>query len=155
MDININVSGQYLTLATDFNKAIIEDSQNFVHFIFDFSSDWDGLTVFAQFIQDGVAYNVYVDENNSASLPPEIEPGVFYLVIYGASGEGSNSIATSSSFLKFRVTESKFISDGESVEITETLYQQMVDAVADYKDDILALLGDLSTVLDSINGEVI
>ena len=65
MKIPIKVSGQKMRLPSNY-KFIAPKSQKFVNFVFDLSSDWDGLTIFAQFGQNGEGYNQYLDENNRA-----------------------------------------------------------------------------------------
>ena len=122
----INVTGQHMTVVNTSKSArFVEGSQSFVHFRFNFDESWDGLTVFAQFIQNGTGYNVYLDENNSVDLPPEIENGQCLLVLYGSGG----SVIGTTNALVFTIDEYKLIADGESVEITESLYNQMIDFV--------------------------
>ena len=85
MDVIVNVVNQKLKIASNL-KNYVEGSNNFIRFVFKLPSDWDGLTVTAQFIQNGVGYGVTLDSNNSAYLPQYIEAGTCYLVLNGKNG---------------------------------------------------------------------
>lgn len=105
-------------------KSLVSGSQEFVQFKFSLDSAWDNLIVFAQFIQDGNAYNSYLDENNCVYLPSEIVAGTFDLLLYGT---GDNVIATTN-YLTYTVDENALVSDAQSTEITLSLYQQLINA---------------------------
>lgn len=92
MEIPVKVVSQKMRLPTNY-KFLAPGSQKFVKFIFDLSSDWNELTVFTQFGQNGKGYNQYLDENNSVYLPTEITAEKCTLMLYG-SGE-DDVIATS------------------------------------------------------------
>ena len=85
-EVYINVSGQRLSAAPSCG-GFVDGSQRFVRFIFYLGEDWEGLTVAAQFAQSGTAYNVLLDEQNCAYLPPEIKEGTFSLTIRGTAGD--------------------------------------------------------------------
>ena len=53
-------------------SSFVSGTQEFIRFVFNLGSDWDDLLTFAQFAQDGHAYNQYLDEDNSVWLPAEI-----------------------------------------------------------------------------------
>lgn len=125
MEIPIKVSAQKMRLPSNY-KFIAPRSQKFVKFIFDLSDDWSGMTIFAQFGQNGEAYNIYLDKNNCVDLPPEIQSGKCTLMLYG-TGEGS--VIATSSFLELTITKDIFVSDANSTAITQSLYQQLVDKV--------------------------
>ena len=71
MDILVNVANQKLKIAANL-KSLVKGTQEFIRFVYNLTGDWDGLTVFAQFIQNGVAYNQLLDSDNSAYLPADI-----------------------------------------------------------------------------------
>lgn len=123
-EVYINVSGQRLSAAPSCG-GFVDGSQRFVRFIFYLGEDWEGLTVAAQFAQSGTAYNVLLDEQNCAYLPPEIKEGTFSLTIRGTAGD---VIATTNALI-FRATKNSFVSDAQSTEITPSLYNQLVDKV--------------------------
>lgn len=123
-EVYINVSGQKLSAAPSCG-GFVDGSQRFVRFIFYLGEDWEGLTVAAQFAQSGTAYNVLLDEQNCAYLPPEIKEGTFSLTIRGTAGD---VIATTNALI-FRATKNSFVSDAQSTEITPSLYNQLVDKV--------------------------
>ena len=68
MDIIIKVNGQKLQPVTNL-KSIVSGTQEFIRFIFNLDNDWAALTptngnnnhTFAQFVQDGTAYSVFLD----------------------------------------------------------------------------------------------
>ena len=127
MEVTIRIVGQKLHVPTSF-KNYISGSQEFVRFRFMLDDDWDGLLAFAQFQQNGVAYNQYLDSENCAYLPAEIQPGTFNMLLYGTGG---NTIATTN-YLTFTVTDNILISDAQSTEITQSLYTQLVTMVQSY-----------------------
>lgn len=61
-------------------------------------------------------------------LPPEIVDGKFNVLLYGS---GSNVIATTN-YLTFEVDKNMLISDAQSTEITESLYNKLVNIVKTY-----------------------
>ena len=124
MDILVNVSSQKLRIPTNM-RNIVERSQKFVHFVFNLSSDWDDLTAFAQFQQNGKSYNVYLDKENKVSLPYEIKTGECSVMLYGTDDE----IMTPTNAYKFNVQINELVEDGESIEIAKSLYSQLVAKV--------------------------
>lgn len=124
MDILVNVANQKLKIATNL-KSLVAGTQEFVRFVFNLNGDWDGLMTFVQFRQNGVAYNQYLDENNSAYLPSEIGVGTCTLMLYGSN---QNTIATTN-YLTLTVDENILVSDAQSTEISQSLYQQLVTRV--------------------------
>ena len=127
MNILVNVINQKLKIKAN-TKRLVSGTQKFIRFEFNLDDAWDNLLVFAQFIQNGKAYNDYLDENNSVYLPPEIVDGKFNVLLYGS---GSNVIATTN-YLTFEVDKNMLISDAQSTEITESLYNKLVNIVKTY-----------------------
>lgn len=121
MNIQINVINQKLRLATNL-KNYVAGSQEFVQFTFNISEEWDELLPFAQFIQNGSTYNVYLDSNNSVYLPSEIQAGICEVTLYGNNGR---VIATTNK-LKLNIDENNIVVDANSIDITPTLYEQLI-----------------------------
>lgn len=121
MNIQINVINQKLRLATNL-KNYVAGSQEFVQFTFNISEEWDDLLPFAQFIQNGSTYNVYLDSNNSVYLPSEIQAGICEVTLYGNNGR---VIATTNK-LKLNIDENNIVVDANSIDITPTLYEQLI-----------------------------
>lgn len=90
MDVIVNVINQKLKIASNL-KNFVEGSENFIRFVFKLSSDWDGLSKYAQFIQKGIAYDRTLDDENSVYLPKQIKAGTCYMLL---SGKGGGKIAT-------------------------------------------------------------
>ena len=124
MLILANVSNQRLYIASTM-EGLVDGSQNFVKFRFNLSDDWDGLLTFAQFTQGGVAYNKYLDEENSVYLPPEIKAGTCTLMLYGTH---DTTIATTN-YLTLKIDKNILVSDATSTEISQSLYDQLVTRV--------------------------
>lgn len=127
MDILVNVVNQKLKIATN-QKMFVEGTQKFIRFIFNLPVEWKDLIVFAQFSQNGSGYNDFLDENYSVYLPPEIQTGKCYLTIYGTRGD----VVAISDSLEITVTRPNFVRDGQSTEISQSLYTQLVNKVEDY-----------------------
>ena len=124
MDILINVSKQRLKLATNLKKYV-SGSQEFVRFVFGLNSYWRDLLTFAQFAQNGNTYNRYLDDENAVYLPSEIVAGECTLTLFGS---GNNVIATTN-YLTLTIDENILVSDASSTDISESLYEQLVDMV--------------------------
>lgn len=151
MRIDVDVINQDLLIPPEI-KYVVEGTQEFIEFHFNLKSGWEDLTIFAQFIQEGTGYNVFLDENNSACLPPEIVNGYVQIVLYGVYGD----IIAVSHFLRLRVQRTPFISDGQSTEITQSLYDQLVTEVTDFEtemNELMATKADKTTV-DEISNRV-
>lgn len=124
MDIRVDVVNQRLQTATNL-KSFIAGTQEFIRFVFNLDGDWDDLLVFAQFTQNGVSYNQYLDNENSAYLPSEIGVGICTLTLYGSYG---NTRATTN-YLTLTIEESKFVADANSTQLT---YQQILTLQESY-----------------------
>lgn len=124
MEVLVNVIGQKLKVVSDFD-GYVSGTQKFVRFVFNLGSDWDGLLVFAQFMQNGEPYNQYLDSENSAYLPAEIGPGTCTLMLYGSNDE---TIATTN-YLTLFLDKNILVEDAKSTEISESLYTQLVTKV--------------------------
>ncbi len=131
MDILVNVSNQKLKLETNLH-SLVEGSQKFVRFVFDLSSEWDGLLVFAQFTQNGNSYNQYLDDNNCVYLPAEIVAGECTVMLYGSG----HTVIGTTNYLTLHINDSILVSDAESTDITESLYNQLVSMVLDMEEKI-------------------
>lgn len=105
MDINVNVVNQELKIAENL-KCLAVGSKRFVRFVFDLGSDWDGLTIYAQFIQGGIGYNVNLDANNAAYLPQELGEGECYLVLHGTA----ENVIASTNYVTLKLHDNRFIS---------------------------------------------
>ena len=136
MSILINVVNQKMYMSSTMD-GIVAGSQQFVKFQFNLTDEWDGLMTFAQFRQNGTAYNQYLDEDNCVFLPPEIGVGTCTLMLYGSH---ETTIGTTN-YLTLRVDENILISDASSTEISESLYNQLVtkiNAVTSWNDQSVA-----------------
>ena len=150
MDILVNVVNQKLKITTNL-KNLVSGTQEFVRFVFNLSSDWDGLTTFAQFIQDGTAYNQLLDSDKSAYLPSDIKDGTVTMMLYGSGG---NVIATTN-YLTLKIDKNILIQNAQSTEITQSLYQQLVNAVTSYttSTDRLQAQIDLKASIAALTSE--
>lgn len=147
MNININVIGQKMCITSC--DEIVSGTQLFVRFKFNFDEDWNNLTVFAQFQQGNMAYNEYLDENCSVFLPTEIKSGKCILVLYGVK----DKVIATTNFLILNILENKVISDANSTEISESLYNQLVSQVNDLKENVTDLNDKLLQLTAATNIE--
>lgn len=139
MEIYINVVNQKLRLATNLT-AYVSGSQNFVKFIFNLDGAWDGLYPFAQFTQGNTTYNVYLDSESSVYMPPEIKAGECELTLYGAN----NGVKATTTTLLLTINENMLVIDASNMDITPTLYEQLVARV-----DQLATIDKIATVAET------
>lgn len=145
MRVYIDVVGQKLKIAIN-KKNFVSGSQNFVKFAFSLDADWDELTVFAQFQQDSNTYNVYLDENNCAYLPAEITKGECYLTLYGTGGETK----ATTNYLILTIDENILVTNAQSVAISSTLYEQLVNRISALIASPAGAGGDAGTELRDI-----
>lgn len=124
MNVTVDVQGQKLRVLQN-KKEFVAGSQKFVRFQFTLDEDWDKLMKFAQFRQNGVAYNSYLDEENSAYLPTEIGEGTCTMMLYGSGGE----VIGTTNYITFTIDKNILISDASSTDISESLYQQLVTKI--------------------------
>lgn len=142
MDIKVNVDKQKLKVATNL-KTYVSGTQEFIKFTFNFvDNSWDNLTTFAQFKQGSNAYNKYLDENNSVYLPSEIQAGECELIL---SGTHQNVIAVTGC-LKLKIEENYLVSDAQSTEISNSLYNQLVTKIGSE-----TLKTESETIIGAIN----
>ena len=109
MDILVSVVNQRLKITTNL-KDLVAGTENFIRFIFDLSSDWDDLSTFVQFVQNGTPYNVTLDQDKSAYLPKQITPGKCTMVL---AGNGTNKIAVTN-YLTLTIDSNILITEVES-----------------------------------------
>lgn len=148
MDILVNVVNQKLKIATNL-KNLVAGTQKFIKFTFNLPDDWDNLLTFVQFQQNGVAYNTYLDENNGTYLPSEIGAGICTMMLYGSN---EKTIATTN-YLVLTIDENILISDANSTEISESLYNQLVSQVNDLKENVTDLNDKLLQLTAATNIE--
>lgn len=130
MSIIVNVVNQKLSITSTFDN-IVSGSQGFVKFRFNLSNDWDGLMPFAQFAQNGVAYNQYLDSDNCVTLPGEIGAGTCTMMLYGSAG----TKRATTNYLTLKIDKDILVQDANSTEISQSLYDQLValvDAVSSF-----------------------
>ena len=146
MEIFVNVTNQKMSISSSFCN-VVSGSQEFVKFKFILGEEWEGLLTFAQFTQNGNAYNSYLDENNCAYLPSEINGGTCTLMLYGADG----TVKATTNYLTLKVENSALISDANSTNISQSLYDQLVErfnriadiSQSDYSDLIVEQVGEI------------
>lgn len=146
MEIFVNVTNQKMSISSSFCN-VVSGSQEFVKFKFILGEEWEGLLTFAQFTQNGNAYNSYLDENNCAYLPSEINGGTCTLMLYGVDG----TVKATTNYLTLKVENSALISDANSTNISQSLYDQLVErfnriadiSQSDYSDLIVEQVGEI------------
>ena len=143
MEISVKVEGQRLRIESNY-KRLVFGTQKFVKFTFDFSADWDGLTIFAQFVQNGEDYNIFLDNDSSVFLPSDIKPGKCDMVLYGT---GNGDVIATSCALSFLIDDNHMIIDESNIDITPSLYEQLVAKVDDFTNNI-ATADEIISYLD-------
>ena len=147
MEILVNVIGQKLKVTTNL-KCFISGSQQFVKFIFNMDSEWDNLLTFAQFRQNGVAYNQYLDEDNSVYLPSEIGAGACTLILYGTGGD----VRATTNYLTLTIDENILVTNAQSTEITQSLYEQLVNSVTTTTNRLQDRVANVENVIQGLAG---
>lgn len=126
MNVSVNFVGQKLHLATNL-KNYVDGSQKFVRFTFNFADDsWNDMITIAQFQQNGNAYNVYLDSDNSAYLPTEITEGKCTLLLFGSKTE----VKATTSYIELFIDGNRIVQDAKAAKLTETDYTKLVNDVS-------------------------
>lgn len=128
MDVHVAVDGQRMTFI-DSGYRFAPQSQKFIKFVFDLSDDWNDLTIFAQFKQGNNAYNSYLDSSNCVYLPNEIAAGDCCMMLYGT---GNGAVIGTTNGIRLCISDNGYVEDAQSTEITESLYQQLIERLNDY-----------------------
>ena len=130
MDILINVLHQKLKVQANY-KTVVEGSNNFVRFVFNFSDDWDDMAKVALFNQDAVTYAKPFSNDDSVYLPSEIVSGDFALTVQGTRGE---TIATTN-VLSMHADRCIPISD-EAASLPDSTYERITLKIYGYYTDM-------------------
>lgn len=149
MDILVNVVNQKLKIPTNI-KNFVAGTQEFIRFTFNLADEWDSLTTFAQFAQDGVAYNQLLDSDNCVYLPSEIKEGTFTLMLYGSGG---TTIATTN-YLTLKLDGNVFVDDAQSTNISQPIYTQLVNLLDSYMATSTDVESQVATLTQRIDNMV-
>lgn len=93
MRILLHVTAQKMVVVTNPN-VLVEGTQNFVAFEFVLDESWDGINPTVQFKQNENVYNVNLNEQKQAYLPPQIKAGTFTLTLGGVNDDVISSTNT-------------------------------------------------------------
>lgn len=104
MDMIIHVSGQKMRPVNNI-RGFSPGTQRFVRFKFIFDSDWDGLSVVAQFAQDGAYNNLHLDSADSCYLPDDLVVGKCSLTLCGTKTSGDKTIRATTNDLGLIIDE--------------------------------------------------
>ena len=99
MTVPVIVRGQRI-IVQDGTRRFAPRSQKFIRFSFDFSDDWNGMTVSARWIQGENTYSSNLDGNNCVYLPSGISSGTCIMVLRGT---GSNNTIGTTLPLELRI----------------------------------------------------
>ena len=136
MEINIRVHGQDMEIRDGMRPSLAPYSQEFIRLNFSLSNEWYGLKTFCQFNQNSLdkPINVYLDSGNSAYVPEAIRPGRFSIMLYGVK----DVVIGTTHALQFTMVRNGYVSDATETELTESLYQQLIDDFKQYLADTTA-----------------
>lgn len=132
MDIKINVIGQTLTAEAG-RPELVEGSQNFIKFLFQFDSViWDDLEVWAAFAQGETSVKRKIMDG-AVYLPPEITAGFCYISLLGTN---DTTVATTGKYMlaldKNMVTDGAIVSvDGTAGFLLTSTDRENIAAIAD------------------------
>lgn len=113
---------------------LVEGSVEFVDVEFDCTSEWDGLLMTVQFIQKGTTTNVYIGEERSLKIPPELKAGWLMISCFGAK-EGTATFGTVNGYETEVDPSSVSSTEREPIPPTPNLYNQLVTEVKKYADE--------------------
>ena len=128
MNIPVTVIGQKMILDTG-QSVLAPGSQKFIKFVFDLSDEWNGLRIFAQWVQKGASYNKYLESDGSVYLPSEIIEGECTMTLYGT---GSGNVIGTTLPLCLYIQDNHYVADINSTEITQPLFDQLMAELDGY-----------------------
>ena len=128
MEVPVIVEGQRMIMEQS-GYRFAPKSQKFIKFMFRFSDDWAGLTVFAQWKQGNNVYNSFLDYNDCVYMPMELTDGQCMMMLYGT---GEDGVIGTTLPIKLCISNDLFVADSDSTVITQSLYDQLVAAVREY-----------------------
>lgn len=120
MSVKFVVQGQNLYRFSK-EPILADKSVEFVELEFTFSSEWDGTSKTAQFIQDDKVYSQVLNENK-CYLPQELNEGSFYLSVFGYKG----SKRATARKLQMSLEDSGFSQGEVPIPPTPDLYAQLL-----------------------------
>lgn len=125
MNIIFDVTNQKIT-RLDKNR-LFSKSKNYVHAIFYFSGEWDGVAKTATFEKGGQVYNQILDKNDSCEVPWEVldDCGVLSVSVFGG-----NLITTNQAYVDIG-TSGYQSSGGEPKPPTPDAYTQLLKQVSE------------------------
>lgn len=126
MDILVIVEGQRMKLASNQNHHI-EGSNEFVKFKFDLSSEWTGLTVHAQFVQNGENFGGPIN-GNYTYLPNDIKEGECKLVLWGVDG----TVRATTNYISLTIGKDISVLRALSKDISKTDYETAITQLGKY-----------------------
>ena len=120
----LKCSGQVVSIDKDERFADKYINANTVHW--EFCERWNGMTITAQFTQEGKTYNVVVDDvTGTTTVPNEIVAGEVDISAFGVHPETGVRITTIP--VKKKIDKSGFVGDGETqIPPTPDLYAQLI-----------------------------
>lgn len=124
----LKCQGQVMSIDVDERIADQYINANTVHF--EFCERWAGMTITAQFTQNGKTYNCVVDDvTNTVTLPNEIKAGDVDISAFGVHPTTGARITTIA--VKKKVDKSGFVGDGAETPIPPTpdLYTQLINRI--------------------------
>lgn len=139
-DIKMRVEGQKLKFVSP-TRHFPKGSNDFVRFLFDISDDWDGLMNFVQFRQGAMSSNEYLDfvtvtedgvpkDYAFVCLPQWLRPGPATMVLFGT---GNETMVGTTNYAILHIDDNGFIPDAETSDMSETLYQQLINRMIVYE----------------------
>lgn len=120
MSVKFVVQGQNLYRFSK-EPILADKSVEFVELEFTFSSEWDGTSKTAQFIQDDKVYSQVLNDNR-CYLPQELNEGSFYLSVFGYKG----SKRATARKLQMSLEDSGFSQGDVPIPPTPDLYAQLL-----------------------------
>lgn len=130
MDILVNVLHQKLKVQTNY-KTVVEGTNNFIRFVFNFSDDWDDMAKVALFNQDTVTYAKPLSSDDSVYLPSEIVSGDFALTVQGTR---DTTVATTN-VLSMHADRHTPMSD-DAASLPDSTYERITLKIYEYYTDM-------------------
>ena len=127
---------------------------------FEFTSDYDDLVTRAVFTKKNKSYEVAI-ENDACYIPTEVltESGNLTIGVYGYETSGDNLVLRySPQPVSITVIKGSYVSADEgTLYLPANEFVTIVDLEENYydKDEIDSMIGDISSALDTLNGEVV
>lgn len=131
------VEGQKISSFDSSPIRLVSGSSEFVPIELQCSSEWDGLLVTVQFIQQGKTISKYIGEERTLNVPADISPGWLMITCFGAKTD-TEIFGTVNGYETEVYPAGLSSTEQEPIPPTPNLYNQLISEIERYAEQVEA-----------------